>query len=71
MAPRKLYNTVMGFFAGAAIVILLITVRFLLDVKLKSPEDVRKFAGMPVLAIVPSNDESETRSRRAVRKDRS
>lgn len=72
VAPRKMYNTALGFVLGAALVIIAITAQFLLDNKLKSSEDVRKYTGMYVLAVVPTNDEWETpavRKPRTVRKE--
>lgn len=72
VAPRKMYNTALGFVIGAALVIIVIAVRFLLDNKLRSAEDVRKYTGMYVLSVVPTNDEWETdtgRKSRNVRKE--
>lgn len=57
VAPRKLFNTVLGGFLGALVMIAFITVQFLLDDKIKTAEDIRKYAGMPTLAVVPTNGE--------------
>ena len=36
-----------------------ITVQFLLDDKIKTAEDIRKYADMPTLAVVPTNGDFE------------
>lgn len=55
--PRKIYNMALGLLLGGVLMAGLVTVRFLLDGRIKSPEDIRKYTGMATLAIVPMNDE--------------
>lgn len=52
-APNKTRNTVIGFVLGALLAIVVITVRFVLDDKIRSSDDIEKYTGMPTLAVVP------------------
>jgi len=53
-SPRKGYNTIIGIIDGAAIAIFYITLRFLLDVRIKDEEDLHMLFELPVLAQIPS-----------------
>ncbi|NLI20035.1 MAG: hypothetical protein GX418_00585 [Clostridiales bacterium] len=53
-SPSKTLNILLGFMAGLALAIGWTTVRFVMDDKIKSVDDVRKYAGLPVLAVVPT-----------------
>jgi len=55
VSPRKGLNIVLGFLLGAVVVCLIITVQFMLDDKIKTADDIRKYAGMVTLAVVPIN----------------
>lgn len=59
VSPRKVFNTALGFVLGALVMIGVITVQFLLDDKIKTAEDIRKYADMPTLAVVPTNGDFE------------
>lgn len=59
VSPKKVRNSVLGFLLGALVMCGVITVQFLLDDKIKTAEDIRKYADMPTLAVVPKNGESE------------
>lgn len=54
--PRKLFNTALGFVLGALVMIAVVTVQFLLDDKIKTSDDIRKYTDMAALSVVPSND---------------
>ena len=56
VSPNKLRNMALGLLLGAFIMIAVITVQFLLDDKIKTAEDIRKYTGMATLAIVPSDE---------------
>ena len=53
VSPRKALNTVIGFMLGALIVAGILVVQFLMDDKIKTSDDLRKYVNMPTLAIVP------------------
>lgn len=58
VGPRKKLNVALGFVLGAMLVCAFVVVKFLLDDKVKTADDIRRYAGLPVLAIVPDNDEA-------------
>ncbi len=51
--PNKTMNLMMGLVLGAVLAIAVVVIRFLLDDKLKTTDDVQKYAGMSTLAVVP------------------
>lgn len=55
VSPRKVFNTALGFLLGALVMCAIVTVQFILDDKIKTAEDIRKYTGMPTLAVVPIN----------------
>lgn len=52
-SPNITRNLLLGFFAGLAFSIGMITIRFVLDDNIRTSEDVLKHTGMSVLAVVP------------------
>lgn len=54
--PRKLLYTALGFVLGGMIMVGVLTVRFLMDDKIKASDDLRKYADLAVLAVVPANN---------------
>ena len=64
ISPRRLFNTALGFLLGALAMGGIITVQFLMDDKIKTADDIRKYADMAALAIVPRNGESATPGRK-------
>jgi len=57
VAPRKTVNVICGFIAGGALAVLGIALIHMLDDKVRTAEDVRRYVGLPMLAIVPSSAE--------------
>lgn len=55
ISPRRTLNTVLGFIAGAMLACVVIVVQFIMDDKIKTSDDIRKYTGMSTLAIVPIN----------------
>lgn len=55
VSPNKLGNIIKGFLAGFVLACVVLAVRFFLDDKIKSGDDIRKYTDMTVLAIVPVN----------------
>lgn len=52
-SPNRTRNILLGFFAGLFLALGLITIRFVMDDRIKTTDDVTKFTGLPTLAIVP------------------
>lgn len=46
----------LGLLLGALITAAIITVQFLLDNKIKTPEDIRRYTGMATLVIVSCDE---------------
>lgn len=53
VSPNKTMNAVIGTFVGALLAVLIITLQFILDVKIKTSDDIRRYTGLATLAIVP------------------
>ena len=53
VSPSTVKNAMLGAMLGTALSCGYLVVRFLLDDKVKSAEDITKLTGMPVLAEVP------------------
>ena len=55
VSPKKALNTILGFLIGALLMIVIVTVQFIMDDKVKTAEDIRRYADLPTLALVPVN----------------
>lgn len=53
-SPSKGRNTVLGFLVGAVVAVLYVTLRFLLDVRIKDEEDLTSLFNLPVLSQIPT-----------------
>jgi capsular polysaccharide biosynthesis protein len=53
-SPNKTTNIMMGFLLGLLFSVGWFTVRFVLDDKIKSVDDIRKYSNLPNLAVVPT-----------------
>ena len=56
VSPSKTKNVLLGFLLGLALSCGIITVRMLMDDKYKTAEDIRRYTGLPTLAVVPVED---------------
>ena len=56
VSPRRAFNTALGFMLGALVMSAVVTAQFLLDDRIKTADDIRRYAGMAALAIVPVNN---------------
>lgn len=65
VSPNKTKNVMMGFLLGLVLACGIITVQMLLDDKYKTAEDIRRYAGLPTLAMVPVENYAEEQSRRS------
>ena len=57
VAPSRTKNVIMGFMLGAVLAAGVVIVRALMDDKIKTAEDIRKYADLPTLAIVPLQED--------------
>ncbi len=62
VSPNKTRNVLLGALLGALLACAVITVQFILDDKIKSTDDIMKYAGMPTLAVVPVLNDKSLRS---------
>ena len=54
VSPNKTRNTILGGLLGGLLLAAVYVVRFILDDKIKTSDDISKYLGMPTLAIVPA-----------------
>ncbi|MBE0600535.1 MAG: hypothetical protein IH607_02020 [Firmicutes bacterium] len=68
-SPKKTVNLLLGFMIGLALSAVAITIRFVIDDKVKTADDIRKYSNLSVLAVVPTlkhkhmKNQSEKRGR--------
>jgi capsular polysaccharide biosynthesis protein len=53
-SPNRTMNIIMGFLLGLMVSAAWVAVRFIMDDKIKSVDDIRKYSNLPILAVVPS-----------------
>lgn len=63
VSPKKGRNVVLGFLLGAIALAGVFTVQFIMDDRIKTSEDITKYANMPTLAIVPISGASAAQMR--------
>ena len=68
VSPNKTKNVVMGFLAGLVLACGIITVKMLLDDKYKTAEDIRRYTGLPTLAMVPVESQTGESARKSSRR---
>ena len=54
VSPNKSLNIILGFLIGAILVVAIVTVLFVMDDKVRTNEDILKYANMPTLAMIPA-----------------
>lgn len=54
ISPQKTRNVILGFLLGAILMAAVFVVRFLMDDKIKTVDDITKYVGLPTLAVVPA-----------------
>ena len=52
-SPNIRRNTVLGVAGGAVIIIVLLTLKELLDDRVKRPEDIEEVLELPLLGVIP------------------
>lgn len=68
VSPSMVRNVAIGFLAGVVLAAAIVTIRMLLDDKIKTAEDIRRYTGLVNLAIVPKEnlkDDDKARTRKA------
>ena len=58
VSPSKRRNLIMGFLLGFLVAAAYVTIRFFLDDKVKSADDIRRTTGLETLAVMPVNDKN-------------
>ncbi len=53
VSPSKTRNALIGFLLGAVAVGGILVVQFIMDDKIKSTDDIQRYAGLPTLAVIP------------------
>ncbi len=66
-APNKTANLLLGFLFGLAVSAGVIALRFVIDDKVKTADDIRKYSDLSVLAVVPSLKKKQMNNKGAKR----
>lgn len=61
ISPNKTLTVLAGFMIGAALAAGIVTLRFLMDDKYKTAEDIRAYTGLVTLAVVPVDESDVSR----------
>lgn len=59
ISPSKVRNIAMGFIIGFALASAIIVLRFVMDDKVKTSDDIRLYTGLTTLAVVPIEEDEE------------
>lgn len=59
VSPNKTLNVIIGFVMGAFLMAAIITIRFIMDDKIKTADDITKYVDIPTLALVPAENNGE------------
>lgn len=60
VSPNRVRNIALGFVGGALAAAAIVVFRFLMDDKLKTTDDLRQYAGLVTLAVVPIEEEDDS-----------
>jgi len=61
--PSKVRNIMLGFILGGLIAAGIVTLRYIMDDKYKTAEDIRKYTGLNTLAAIPDEEDEEENER--------
>ena len=64
VSPNKTRNIMLGFLLGFMVAAGIVTVRMIVDDKYKTAEDIRKYAGLITLAVVPLKDGAASKNKK-------
>ena len=66
--PNISRNTLIGFLAGALLVCVIIVIMELLDDSVQTEDDIEKYLGIPMLALVPAKVDTSSKQKKSGRK---
>ena len=69
-SPNKTRNLLIGFLLGALIAIAVITIQFISDDRVRTPEDIEKLLGLPTLGVVTEQAVFRHGSHKTAKKNR-
>lgn len=58
-SPSLVKNTVIGFFAGAVLAAIAVVLQIMMDVRIKTEEDLKRICEAPVLGVIPDFNSQE------------
>ena len=70
VSPNRVRNIALGFILGGLLASGIVVFRYLMDDKLKTPEDIRQFTGLVTLAVVPIDDSEDQDIKKNIKKDK-
>ena len=70
VSPNRVRNIALGFILGGLLASGIVVFRYLMDDKLKTPEDIRQFTGLVTLAVVPIDDSDDQDIKKNIKKDK-
>lgn len=69
-SPNKTRNLMLGFIIGAVLAIAIITVQFISDDRVRTPEDIEKILALPTLGVVTEQESFRHGSKKTSRRNR-
>lgn len=67
VSPNKTRNVLLGFLLGGVLAAGIVTLRFIMDDKYKTAEDIRMYTGLTTLAVVPVEETDAGRSKKGAK----
>lgn len=69
-SPQKSRNAILGFLLGALLVVAIVVIRFILDDKVKTSDEIQRYIGLPVLSVVPGDGNSVSKKQKTKKPQR-
>lgn len=54
--PRRFMNVCIGFVGGGFIAMFIIAIKYMVDDRIRTVEDIQRYSGLETFAVVPKND---------------
>lgn len=70
ISPNKTRNIMMGLLLGGGLAAAVVVLRVMLDDKYKTADDIRKYTGLPTLAVLPVQDNAPSKRQKSRRAER-
>lgn len=67
VSPNKTRNVLLGFLLGGILAAGIVTLRFIMDDKYKTAEEIRMYTGLITLAVVPVEESDAGRSKKSAK----